>query len=68
MIEKHTQTIRPPVLLRLGLALEAAGAVHDVHQVDGSPGKRHAVLPQLLTEVGCVLTGFFFHLKVVVEF
>lgn len=42
-----------------GISFQAASTAHNVHEVDGCPGKRHPVLPESLAKLLCLAFQFF---------
>lgn len=42
-----------------GIPFQAASTAHNVHEVNGCPGKRHPVLPQSLAKLLCLAFQFF---------
>lgn len=42
-----------------GISFQAASTAHNVHEVNGCPGKRHPVLPQSLAKLLCLALQFF---------
>lgn len=42
-----------------GVSFQAASTAHNVHEVNGCPGKRHPVLPESLAKLLCLAFQFF---------
>lgn len=42
-----------------GISFQAASTAHNVHEVNGCPGKRHPVLPESLAKLFCLAFQFF---------